>query len=279
MTRTGVPESHGGEEADPSGGPAGEPPHGVFGTRPALIGHRGLGCGTVSGHRENTLDSFTAAVELGMQWVETDVRRTADNILVVAHDQVQVDGASVAILTAQDADRRGMLRLESLFEALPTSVGVNVDLKSSMDDCLRSPSRTTAGLLARVVVAEAHRRPLIVSSFDPAALQLLRHEAPEVPLAWLTWYRFPVETAVAGSAHMDVDVLGLHVGSLRPDPDTGTVDGAYASDVVRLVHGCGRQLLVWCPDAGPARTLAEAGADALVVDEVPHALDELAGAV
>jgi glycerophosphoryl diester phosphodiesterase len=57
------------------------------------------------------------------------------------------------------------------------------------------------------------------------------------------------------------------------------VDGSYASDVVRLVHGCGRQLLVWCPDAGPARTLAEAGADALVVDEVPHALDELAGAV
>jgi glycerophosphoryl diester phosphodiesterase len=269
MTRIGVPGSGSLRGAGP--------PAGVFGAGPAVIGHRGLGRGVVSGHRENTMGSFSAAVELGMRWVEADVRRTGDDTLVVAHDAAQADGTSIAELTAEDADRRGTLRLRTLFEALPSDVGINVDVKSPIDDCLRPPSRTTAGLLASVVAAEARRRPVMVSSFDPAALRLLRQEAPGVPLGWLTWHRFPLETAVAGCAHMDVDVLALHVGSLRRNPTTGTVDPSHAADVVALVHGCGRQLLVWCPDAGHARMLAEAGADALVVDEVPQTLDALSG--
>jgi glycerophosphoryl diester phosphodiesterase len=257
------------------GGP--HPRTAVFGDGPAVIGHRGMGRGVVSGHRENTLDSFTTAVALGMRWIEADARRTGDGTLVVAHDAALDDGTSVPALTGEDVDRCGVLRLRALFDALPPDVGVNVDLKSSIDDSLQPPERTTAGLLAPVMAAEARRRPVFVSSFDPAALGLLRAEAPEVPLAWLTWYRFPVETAVAGCAHMDVDVLALQEGSLQRDPGSGMVDRAHAAHVVALVHGCGRQLLVWCPEAGQARMLAEAGADALVVDAVPHALGVLAG--
>jgi glycerophosphoryl diester phosphodiesterase len=119
-------------------------------------------------------------------------------------------------------------------------VGVVVDRKSSIDDCLCPLPGTTAGLLAPVAAVEASRRPLPVSSFDPAALGLLRREVPRVPLGWLTWHRFPVETAVAGCAHLDVDVLGLHVGSLPRDPRTGTVNASAADRVVSLVHACGR---------------------------------------
>ena len=60
----------------------------VFGEGPAVIGHRGLGCGVVAGHRQNTLGSFAAAVRSGAQWVEADVRRLGDDVLVVAHDAV-----------------------------------------------------------------------------------------------------------------------------------------------------------------------------------------------
>src|SRR4051794_41710893 len=65
------------------------------GRSPAVLGHRGLGCGTVSGHRENTLGSFTAAVRLGVTWVEADVRRTRDDVLVVEHDAVYPDGTAL----------------------------------------------------------------------------------------------------------------------------------------------------------------------------------------
>src|SRR3954447_18313117 len=186
----------------------------VFGEGPAVIGHRVLGCGVVAGHQQNTLSSFAAAVRSGARWVEADVRRLGDDVLVVAHDAAYPDGTRLEHLTGAEADRRGTLRLSTLLDELPRQVGLNLDLKSSMDDCLRSPGQTTAGLLAPVVAAQATRRPLMVSSFDPAALWLLRATAPRVPLGLLTWHRFPLEMAVAACAHMDVEVLALHVGSL-----------------------------------------------------------------
>src|SRR3954464_13001275 len=204
---------------------AGRPLHpDVFGDGPAVIGHRGLGCGVVAGHQQNSLSSFAAAVRSGARWVEADVRRLGDDVLVVAHDATYPAGTRRPDPPGAEGDRRGTLRLSTLLDELPPQVGLNLDLKSSMDDCLRSPGRTTAGLLAPVVAAEATRRPLMVSSFDPAALWLLRATAPRVPLGLLTWYGFPVDMAVAACAHMDVEVLGLDVGSLRDRRAGGHID-------------------------------------------------------
>ena len=47
-----------------------------------VIGHRGA-----AGYEpENTLRSFRKAIELGVDWIELDVRRTADGHIVVIHD-------------------------------------------------------------------------------------------------------------------------------------------------------------------------------------------------
>jgi glycerophosphoryl diester phosphodiesterase len=247
----------------------------VFGEGPAVIGHRGLGCGVVAGHQQNTLSSFAAAARTGARWVEADVRRLRDDVLVVAHDAVHADGTELERMTGLEADRRSILRLSTLLDELPRRVGINLDLKSSMDDCLRSPGQTTAGLLAPVAAAEATRRPLMVSSFDPAALGLLRTSAPRVPLGLLTWHRFPVEMAVAACAHMDVDVLALHVGSLRGGTAAGPIDQGFLARLLSLLHRCGRQLLVWCPQIALAHLLVSAGTDAVVVDDLPEALAAL----
>ena len=244
----------------------------VFGEGPAVIGHRGLGCGVVAGHQQNSLGSFAAAARTGARWVEADVRRLADDVLVVAHDAAYPDGTRLADVTGAEADRRGTLRLSALLDELPRQVGLNLDLKSSMDDCLRSSGRTTAGLLAPVVAAEVTRRPSMVSSFDPAALWLLRATAPRVPLALLTWHRFPVEMAVAACVHMDVEVLALHVGSLREGTAGGQIDSEVLASLLSLLHRCRRQLLVWCPQIASAQFLVSAGIDAVVVDDLPEAL-------
>jgi glycerophosphoryl diester phosphodiesterase len=272
MTHTGVPRPRGERETVRTVSP--RPTGRVFGVGPAVIGHRGLGCGTVRGHRENTLGSFTAAAALGATWVEADVRRTADDVLVVRHDEVYPDGTRVAEVTAAQADRRGTLRLHTLLEQLPHDVGLDVDLKPAIDDSLRPPSRTTAALLAPVVAAAVRRRPLLVTSFDPAALHRLRCQEPSVPLGWLTWHRFPLDVAVVACAHLDVDVLGLHVGSLA-DRDSGAVEPATVAEALPFVHGAGRELVVWCPALVSAGVLLDAGADAVVVDEVPRALELL----
>jgi glycerophosphoryl diester phosphodiesterase len=250
----------------------------VFGEGPVVIGHRGLGCGIVAGHRQNTLGSFAAAVRRGARWVEADVRRLGDDVLVVAHDAAYPDGTRLADLRGPEADHRGTLRLSTLLEELPPHVGLNLDLKSTMDDCLRPPGRTTAGLLAPVVAAEAARRPLMVSSFDPAALGVLRATSPQVPLGLLTWYGFPVDMAVAACAHMDVEVLGVDVGSLRDRRAGGHIDAGALARLLSRLHQCGRQLLVWCPQIALARLLVAAGTDAVVMDDLPEALVALSTA-
>ncbi|MEU2347935.1 hypothetical protein [Modestobacter sp. NPDC049651] len=96
-----------------------------------------------------------------------------------------------------------------------------------------------------------------------------------MPLGLLTWHRFPLEMAVAACVHMDVEVLALHVGSLCEGQAAGQIDQGVLARLLSLLHRCGRQLLVWCPQIASARLLVAAGTDAVVVDDLPEALAAL----
>jgi glycerophosphoryl diester phosphodiesterase len=241
-------------------------------SRPTLIGHRGLGRGVVDGHEQNTLGSFLAALRAGVDWVEVDVRRTGDDALVVAHDATYADGTFLVDLSAAQVRRRGTLPLPDLLDALPADAGISLDLKSCMEDAARRPDLTTAALLAPLAQREARRRPLWVTSFDPGALALVRAAAPQLERGLLTWYAYPTEHAVAAAAHLDVQVLGLQVGSLWPEVAPQPMPRPRVrplSHVLAALHSAGRQLAVWCPGLVHARELAQAGVDALYVDDVP----------
>jgi len=245
--------------------------NGVFGPRPVLLGHRGCGRGTVDGHRENTLESFLAAVDLGIDWVEVDVRRTSDDRLVVAHNPATDDGVFYADMTGPG----DVLDLETLLAALPPHVGVDFDVKSSMEDAVRSRADSTMGRLAGVVRREAGRRPTLISSFDAGALDIARELAPGVPRGLLTWLDFPIGQAVAMAGHLDVQVLAPHWGSLRPNDREPPKLHRPLEYIVDLVHASGREFLAWCPGVAFARQLLDAGVNALCVNNVPKVLAEL----
>lgn len=249
--------------------------NGIFGSSAVLLGHRGCGKGVVEGHRENSLDSFLAAVGMGLDWIEVDVRRTRDDVLIVTHNPAREDGAFWADLTGEQALASGVLRLDTLLEALPSGVGVDLDVKSSLEDAPRDRALTTMGLLAPVVRREARHRPLLVTSFDAAALGIARELVPGVPRGLLTWVDFPVGHAVAFAAHLDVEVLALHGGSLKPNPFEPQHLQRPLECVVDTVHDTGMELLAWCPGTRFARQLIAAGTDALCVNNVPKILDEL----
>ena len=240
--------------------------------RPVVIGHRGLGSGEIDGHRENTLGSFLAAVEAGADWVEVDVRRTADDTLVIAHDPAYEDGLFFVDADATTVSARGTLLLDDLLAALPAHVGIDFDLKTSMEDAARTPDLTTAALLAPVARREARRRPLALTSFDPAALLAMRSLAPEVELGLLTWLEFPVGLAVSAAAHLDVAFLAVHMGSLRAnriEPEPLQRPLAY---VVGLLHGANRQVLAWCPAPDELPRVLAAGVDAVCVNDIAATL-------
>jgi glycerophosphoryl diester phosphodiesterase len=252
--------------------------NGIFGSSAVVLGHRGCGRGTVEGHHENTLDSFLAAVSMGLDWVEVDVRRTADDVLIVTHNPAREDGTFYADLSGAQAEAGGVLRLDTLLEALPAGIGVDFDVKSSLEDAPRHRALTTMGLLAPVIRREARRRQVLVTSFDAAALGIVRELVPAARRGLLTWVEFPVGHAVAFAAHLDVDVLALHGGSLRPNRVEPEHLQRPLPQIVEAVHATGMELMAWCPGSTFARELISAGVDALCVNNVPKILDALMAA-
>lgn len=242
----------------------------VFTKPGTLIGHRGMGAGVVDGYRENTLESFLACARAGIDWVEVDVRRTRDDALFVLHDAVLPAGVDVVSLTASEVRALGAVGLEELMEALPGDVGVVFDVKSSLEDARRSDTATTAALLGVWCSRHLAGRPALAQSFDPGALRHLRAADRGLALGWLTWRRFPVGLAVSAAAHLDVQVLAVHAGSLSKKGQRASGEVIDVERVVEGVHASGRQLMAWCPPARRVDPLAALGVDALVVDDVPR---------
>lgn len=224
----------------------------VFGDTPVLCGHRGSG----RGNEENTLPSFRAAVAAGLRWVEVDARATADGVLVARHDPELEDGRSIAALTAAETDEAGLMRVADLLVELPAEVSIDVEIKTALEDALRPRERTTAALVAELVAA--HDRDVLVTSFDPAALLIVRERLPEVPLGLLTWTRFPLRKAIPAARHLGLEVVVANVESFPPD----------AAPPVRVAHEAGLEVAAWCPAPEEREALLAAGVDCLVIDDV-----------
>jgi glycerophosphoryl diester phosphodiesterase len=237
-----------------------------------LCGHRGCGRGIVDGHAENTLASFMAAADAGLRWVEVDARITADDQLVARHDPVVADGRFVAELSAAETDALGLMRVQELFAALPADVAIDVDVKSSLEDALRPRERTTAALVGALVARASVHRRLLVTSFDPAALLIVRERAPGVPIGLLTWRRFPLRKAVAAAVHLGADVVGPEIESFPLHDDRVPAVERDTASTVAVAHAAGLQVLAWCPDPPTGNLLTAAGVDALVVDDAPRRL-------
>jgi glycerophosphoryl diester phosphodiesterase len=229
-----------------------------------------MGRGVVAGHRENTVSSFLAAAEVA-PWVEIDVRRTADDVLVVHHDPVLSDGTPVAEAWASQAVADGLTLLTEVLGSLPAQTGVCFDVKSALEDAILPRRRTTGALLVPIARAAARCRPTLVSSFDPAVVGELAELAPEIPRGLLTWIGFPIEMAVAAASRLGAQVVAVHVDSLEPKNERRRAQHPGLARTVRVAHEAGLEVFAWCPDICQAKRLAAAGVDALCVNDLPDA--------
>ena len=232
----------------------------MFDDASVLCGHRGAG----KGPGENTLEAFRAAVDAGLRWVEVDARLSADGVLVASHDPVLADGRYVSELPAAET---GLMRLEELLADLPREIGVDVDLKSSLEDALRPRDQTTAAAVGELV-ARAAARPLLVSSFDPAALLIVRERLPDVALGLLTWRRFPLRKAIPAAVHLGAQAVCPQFASFPyPESPPAAMERELA-EVVGIAHRAGLQVVAWCPKRPEEALLAAAGVDCIIVDDV-----------
>ncbi len=252
----------------------------IFDPKPAIIGHRGFGSGERDGYRENTVESFLAAVAHGLTWIELDVQRSRDGQLVVRHNPVTGNDEFIVSLDASELAAFGIPLFEDVMAALPPRVAVNIDVKTIIEDAVDPADHRTAALVAAALRAHAGRRPLFVSSFDPGLLVYLREQddlPARVPLGLITWLDFPVWHALPAAVGLGLDAVCLHTGTLgmhrkRPRRMDHTVE-----NVIAAAHRAGLEVAVWQASPDTAGMLAAAGADALSVNDVPGVLAALAG--
>jgi glycerophosphoryl diester phosphodiesterase len=244
----------------------------VFAARPDVLGHRGLGKGVVDGHVENTIGSLIAALAAGVDWVELDVSRSSDDVLVVHHNPATADGRFLVDRTAAELASAGIATLDEVLEALPAKVAIDFDLKPVLEDSTGPVDATTAGLLLPVLRRELAHRRLLVTTFDVTALGWLRDELPGLPCGLLTWLDFPLRIAVPMAARFGAAVVGLHYRSFGANPiEPGPVHRDLATNM-SVAHEAGLQVLAWCPGESEIGALVAAGVDAVTVNDVPRML-------
>jgi glycerophosphoryl diester phosphodiesterase len=228
---------------------------------------------------ENSMAAFRAAVELGYQYLETDVHTTADGVVLVFHDEtldrVTDRSGRIASLTAADVARAQIGGREPVptFDALVTGlpgVRLNVDVKDW---------NSVQSLAAAIERHQAHHRVLVTSFSDRrrrAVLNLLSRpvasSAGVVPVALFTVLGRVLPGPVFRWAMRRV----LHeVHALQVPVRRGGIE-VVTPGFVRRAHSLGLVVHVWTiNEPAEMRRLLELGVDGIVTDRADLLRDVL----
>ena len=146
-----------------------------------VVAHRGLH--TIE--RENTIAAFDAAVAIGVDGVELDVRRTRDGVLVVHHDP------HVGALSIAEGNRSALPEyVPTLAQALKTLDGVSVNVEIKNDRGKTEDLEKTAGLVRQVldtIDGSPWSDGSSISSFDLATCTYARSFDRHASVSWLLW--------------------------------------------------------------------------------------------
>lgn len=226
-----------------------------------LVGHRGA-----RGEApENTLAGFDHALALGVDALELDVRLSADDRLVVVHDETldrttnatgpvsMLTAAQLAELDARGScpawpERVGVPTLDEVFARVGTRTRFAVEIKR---DAPERMARIVEAVAAMVRAGGLTERVLI-SSFEAEALEAAARLAPELPRAFIGAYdaaRFLETARRLGCAQADVPIA------------TGS------AEVVREAHAAGLRVCGWLGNTAEAvTTLVGWGVDLITTD-------------
>ena len=216
--------------------------------RPLVVAHRGASHDRL----ENTVEAFAEARVQGAEWVELDVRLSADDVLMVHHDAHYADGRLVREVWAADAPDH-VPNLAEAFEACE-GMGVNVEVKNLPGDPDHDASAMVCEAVAGLAVAYRPPELLLVSSFDITAVDRIRATDPSLPTAWLMAERHGTDLMLDRTADHG------H-GAVNP------WDQLVDEHLVSASHDRGLAVFVWpVDDPGRMAELAEWGVDGIVTN-------------
>nr|MCU0610141.1 glycerophosphodiester phosphodiesterase [Chitinispirillaceae bacterium] len=134
--------------------------------------------------RENTIESFLAAIALGADMIELDIRKTADDVLVVFHDpwlSKKTKNHKIAEMTHKElvlVAKKRKIRIptaEEAFAALSGKIMLDIELKETGCE-----DKVIA--LARKYFASD---TFVCTSFLPEVISAIKTVAPEIATGFI----------------------------------------------------------------------------------------------
>jgi glycerophosphoryl diester phosphodiesterase len=231
---------------------------------PIAFAHRG-GSQSADLRFENTMRSFSAAVDLGYRYLETDVNATSDGVLVAFHDvtlrRVAGHPASISdlpyteIANARVGGSEPIPRLDEVLSAWP-DVFLNIDAKSA----------ASVPLLAAAIHAHRAWDRVCVASFSAASLSRCRR---------LLTSRVATSFSAPGAATLRL-VPGrrlrsalLRSGVVAQVPVRNRGIHVVTPEFVDRAHELGKHVHVWTiDDADEITRLLDLGVDGIFADRI-----------
>ena len=213
-----------------------------------VMAHRGAS----AAKKENTVDAFKQAVLVGSDAAELDVRRTADQILVVHHNATLNDGRIISQVNYSELPNDLCTLDEALDACAP--MWVNVEIKNDPNEPDFDPTESIADqtILCLSRRVEGDERWLI-SSFRRETIDRCRHLRPSIETAWLTVGVAPDEADDVLSELSKSGHRALH-------PWVNLVN----KELIDRCHSYGLQLNTWtCDDPVRMAQLIEWGIDGI----------------
>ncbi|WP_049928016.1 glycerophosphodiester phosphodiesterase [Halopiger goleimassiliensis] len=265
---------------------------------PTAVAHRGY-AGVAP---ENTVGAAVAAAERDeTAMIEIDVQPAACGTPVVIHDErLEGQRAGRPLTDAEGPVRETPLEtlqsarvlgtdetvptLARLLEALPETVGLNVELKNpgvpaadlrtgeALSDAERERRREGWQPFVERVVAEcdAFDGEVLFSSFCEGALAALRDVTPDYPAAALVWD--DLEAGLEVARRYDCEAIHPPKTAIAGTDLAGTAYAGFPGeeptvDVLEVAHDEGMVVNVWTVETWlEADQLAAAGVDGVIVD-------------
>lgn len=226
-----------------------------------MFAHRGL----ATDAPENTLLAFARALELGVDYLETDVHASSDGVAIISHDPdlVRLTGRQVAIakLTAGElgridlGDGQCFTTLAAALDTFPDA-RFNIDIKAEA---------AAAPAAAAIKNANAEHRVLVGSFRNArrtAAVRLLPGVATSASsraVLVATWAAAIGVRGVTKLALRDVDAVQI------PERILGV--SAVSPRVLAAFHAAGVEVHVWTiNDPSDMERLLDAGVDGIMTD-------------
>ncbi len=136
---------------------------------PLISAHRGS-CGVPG---LPAAERYDRAIGLGVDYVEIDVRRTADGLLVNYHDDLTPSGRQASSLTFADLKAEvgaELLTIEELLDVIAGRVGLHVDLKEAGDQ----------GDIIRTLLDSKAGANFVVTTGDVESIRAVKEQFPDV---------------------------------------------------------------------------------------------------